>query len=56
MSDDSKIIVKSTDMGALVGPLWIGGWMFTIGYLGLNMPEGVFALVIWPCHLGIALR
>jgi hypothetical protein len=53
---DERIIVKSTDMGALVGPIWFGGWMFTLGYLGLHMPKAFFALVIWPYYLGMALR
>jgi len=32
--------------------LWMIGWLFTIGYLGLPFRKGVLALIIWPYYLG----
>lgn len=38
------------------GGLWIGAWLFTLGYLQLDFFwEGVKALILWPYYLGIAL-
>lgn len=35
------------------GMIWIAGWLFTLGYLGLPFFwKGVFALVLWPYYLG----
>ncbi len=38
------------------GPIWLIGWLFTIGYL--QMPffwKGVLALIIGPYYLGLSL-
>ncbi|MFA5172866.1 MAG: hypothetical protein WC435_00480 [Candidatus Paceibacterota bacterium] len=37
------------------GLIWFGGWLFTIGYLGLSFWKGVLALIIWPYYLGVAI-
>jgi hypothetical protein len=34
------------------GLLWLGGWLFTVGYLKLAFWQAVFALFIWPYHIG----
>lgn len=39
-----------------IGLLWIGGWLFSIGYLTLSFWEGALALLIWPYYLGDAIR
>jgi hypothetical protein len=45
------------DAGAVFGPVWVIGWLFTIGYLGMPFFwKGVLALLIWPYYLGMALR
>jgi hypothetical protein len=36
-----------------IGLLWIGGWLFTLGYLKLSFWKGVFAVVVWPYYLGV---
>ncbi len=36
------------------GMLWFGGWLFTLGFLGLSFWKGVLALLIWPYYLGVA--
>ena len=40
----------------LEGSIWLGGWLFTIGYLKLAFWKAVLGLVIWPYLLGTALR
>jgi len=35
-----------------LGPLWVMGWFFTIGFLKLSFWQGVLAIVIWPYDLG----
>ena len=34
------------------GGLWLIGWLFSIGYLGLSFWRGVLALIVWPYFLG----
>jgi hypothetical protein len=38
-----------------LGLLWVVGWLFTIGYLGLSFWQGVLAIAIWPYYLGTAI-
>ena len=45
------------DGGIIFGPVWIIGWLFTIGYVGMPFFwKGVLALLIWPYYLGSALQ
>jgi hypothetical protein len=37
------------------GLLWIGGWLFTLGYVQLGFWQGVLALAVWPYYLGAFL-
>jgi hypothetical protein len=39
----------------LSGGVWFIGWLFTIGYLKLAFMQGVFAIVLWPYYLGVAV-
>lgn len=39
----------------LSGGLWFGGWLFTIGFLGLTIPKAIYAIVLWPYYLGAVL-
>ncbi len=48
---------RKTDAGAVFGPVWVIGWLFTIGYCGMPFFwQGLLALIIWPYYLGAALR
>ncbi len=38
-----------------LGLVWFAGWLFTIGFLELSFWKGVFALLVWPYYLGVAL-
>ena len=35
------------------GLLWLGGWLFTLGFLDLGFWRGVWAIVVWPYYLGV---
>ncbi len=56
MAEDVKVHVRS-DAGALAGPIWFGGWLFTLGFLKLSfLWKGVLALILWPYYLGVFFR
>lgn len=42
--------------GALIGPVWFIGWLFTIGYAKLIWWQAIIAFVLWPYYLGMTLR
>ena len=44
--------IKIEQHGA-VGMVWIGGWLFTLGFLHLTFWKGVLAIVVWPYYLGV---
>ena len=44
-----------TDCGGVTSLAWVGGWLFTIGYLKLAFWAGVWAFFIWPYDIGAAL-
>jgi len=37
-------------------PIWCIGWLLTIGYAQLGFWEAVYAILLWPYDLGVALR
>jgi len=36
----------------VMGPFWIIGWFFTLGFLQLSFWKGVLAILLWPYYLG----
>jgi len=56
MSDDTKRGSRVIMGSRPEIPVWLVGWLFTIGYLKLTFWKAVFALVIWPYYIGVALR
>lgn len=54
MSGD-KVIRGKMEIAGVMGPLWLMGWLFTIGYTHLSFGKGLWALVVWPYYLGSAL-
>ncbi len=46
---------KSGSVQTFSGTVWIAGWLFTIGFLGLGFWQGFLALFIWPYKIGVAL-
>ena len=49
---DRAIHVESVSRG---GPIWIIGWLFTIGYAQLSFGQGLLGLLVWPYYLGALL-
>jgi hypothetical protein len=56
MGEEGKCRSHSVCGGELAGPLWFGGWLFTIGFLKLAVTKAIFALLLWPYYLGVAFR
>ncbi len=46
MSDKKHIKVDTT------GPIWLIGWLFTLGFAKLTFGKALLALLIWPYYLG----
>lgn len=38
-----------------MGLAWIGGWLFSIGFLHLGFWQGLLAIIVWPYYLGVRL-
>ena len=38
---------------SIAGIVWIGAWLFTIGFLHLGFWQAVLAIVLWPYYLGV---
>jgi hypothetical protein len=47
-----RIQLEQHSWGGLV---WIAGWLFTVGYLGLTFWKGFVSLFIWPYYIGVAI-
>lgn len=54
MGDEPKIVTGRMELAGLMGPIWVAGWLFTIGYLHLPIVKAIFAIVIWPYYMGAA--
>jgi hypothetical protein len=53
MSDEVKVRVQSVP-GGLAGPVWFGGWLFTLGFLKIAFFwKGALAFFLWPYYLGV---
>jgi hypothetical protein len=53
MSDNNRSVAAT---GSIVGPLWFGGWLFTIAFAKLIWWQAIIGLFIWPYYLGMAVR
>lgn len=38
---------------SFMGTVWLGGWLFTIGFLHLTFWKGALAILLWPYYLGL---
>jgi hypothetical protein len=54
MSDNQKHW-KGHTASSLGGVIWFVGWLFTIGFLGLNWWQIIVGVIIWPYFLGAAM-
>jgi hypothetical protein len=56
MGDDKKVVQGKMEIAGVVGPLWLIGWLFTMGFTQMTFGgKAIFAVVIWPYYLGVAL-
>jgi len=53
---EMKVIRNKIEMPSVAGPLWFGGWLFTIGYLHLAFGKGLLAILLWPYFIGAAMK
>jgi hypothetical protein len=56
MGDDKRVIKGKMEVAGIMGPIWMMGWLFTIGFAHLPFLKGVWALALWPYYLGSILR
>lgn len=56
MTDDSKTGRRVKVECQHHIPIWLIGWLFTIGYVNLPFWKAVLALIIWPYYMGVAVR
>ena len=50
-----KRLKNNETVGAVIGPIWLIGWLFTLGYAQLVWWQAILALVLWPYFLGGAV-
>ncbi len=55
MAEETKVKVKTEACGSF-GLVWLMGWLFTIGYLHLPLVKAIYAIIIWPFYIGVAVR
>jgi uncharacterized membrane protein len=56
MAEEIKVTCRSGNHGTILGPVWIMGWLFSIGFLKLAFWKGALALIVWPYYLGVFFR
>lgn len=47
-----RIRIEQHSIGGL---LWLGGWLFTTGFLQLTLGRALLAVVAWPYFIGVAV-
>ena len=47
---ESKIKIENQSIAGIV---WVGGWLFTIGFLKLTFFKGLLAIILWSYYLGV---
>ena len=52
--DKVKNVCSSGSCHSMGCGLWIIGWLFTIGFLGLGFWKGLLAIILWPYYIGVA--
>ena len=55
MGTDKHEIKGKMEVAGIMGPIWILGWLFTIGYTHLPVGKAILAILLWPYYLGQAL-
>jgi hypothetical protein len=55
MGDEKRNFPRKVDVSGIAGPIWLIGYLFTLGYVHLPYAKAFLALAIWPYYLGKAL-
>jgi hypothetical protein len=55
MGEEKRVVKGKMEVAGLVGPTWLIGWLFTIGFTHLPFGKAVLAIALWPYYLGSAL-
>lgn len=55
VGNDRHVIRTKTEVAGIVGPIWMIGWLFTVGFVHLAFGKAILALVLWPYYLGSVL-
>ena len=55
MAGDKQEIKGKMEVAGITGPIWIMGWLFTIGYAHLPLGKAILGILLWPYYLGRAL-
>lgn len=56
VSEETKRGGGPAAAGSVIGPLWFGGWLFTMGFAKLIWWQAILALFVWPYFLGVAIK
>jgi hypothetical protein len=52
METEKKEKCRHSGNPGICGPVWAGGWLFTLGFLKLTFWKALLALIVWPYYLG----
>jgi hypothetical protein len=55
MHDEKQHIKGKVEVAGIMGPIWIIGWLFTVGYAHLPFLKALLAIILWPYYLGSTL-
>lgn len=55
MGDDKRIIRGKMEIAGIVGPVWLIGFLFTMGYAQPGFGKAILVLLFWPYYLGSAM-
>jgi hypothetical protein len=54
MGDNGNRGAAATSLFGGMG--WFVFWLFTVGFAGLSFGKALWAILVWPYYLGVALR
>lgn len=52
---EKQVIKGKMEIAGIMGPIWMMGWLFTVGFVNLPFLKAVWALVVWPYYIGSTL-
>ncbi len=55
MADERYDKASKVEVVGWAGPIWVMGWLFTLGFLHPPFFQAVLAILLWPYYLGAAL-